>query len=137
MPLPPSAADWTRLQKLRGAFTYGTPGAAGAIDLVNNTDLNNRQTPTACNPCSSRAGIRRDQDRVVGSSKTRREASKWIDYKAAAQADFVTDRENSSNKMPLRFRTQLCGEGIPCTISLLRSKVGILRSAVYQHSRIL
>ena len=136
MPLPPSAADWTRLQKLKRAFTYGTPGAAGAIDLVNNTDLNNLQTPTACVPCSSRAGIRRDQDQVVGSSKTRREASKWIDYKAAAQLDFVTGMENGVSTRPEQMRTQLCGSGEACVTSVLRTKVGILRSAVYQHSRI-
>jgi hypothetical protein len=136
MPLPPSAADWTRLQKLKRAFTYGTPGAPGAIDLVGNTDLNSVQTPTACDPCSSRAGIRRDQDQVVGSSKTRREASKWIDYKAAAQLDFVTGRENGRSTRPEQMRTQLCGEGVQCATSLLRTKVGILKSAVYQHSRI-
>jgi hypothetical protein len=137
MPLPPSAADWTRLQKLKRAFTYGTHGAAGAIDLVNNTDLYNRQTPAGCVPCSSRPGIRRDQDRTVGSSKTRREASKWIDYKAAAQADFVTEREQDRSKNIEHIRTQLCGSGVRCVTSVLRSRAGILKSAVYQHSRIL
>ena len=137
MPLPPSAADWTRLQKLKRAFTYGTPGAPHAIDLVYNTDMNNVQTPPACTPCSSRAGIRRDQDQVVGSGKTRREASKWIDYKAAAQADFVTLTEQAGTKNHEQIRTQLCGSGVPCVTSVLRSREGILRSAVYQHSRIL
>ena len=138
MPLSPSAADWTRFQKLRGAFTYGTPGAAGAIDLINNTDMNNVQTPSPCAPpCSSKAGIRRDNDRVVGLSKTRREASKWIDYKAAAQANFVTGREQAGSKNHEQIRTQLCGGGVPCVTSVLNSKLGILRSAVYQHSRIL
>jgi len=136
MPLPPSAADWTRFQKLKRAVRYGTPGAPGAIDLFGNSDLNNIQTPTACNPCSSRAGIRRDLDRVVCSSKTRREASKWIDYKAAAQFDFVTQRE-ISGKMPEKLRTELCRGGQICPTSILRTKVGIIKSAVYQHSRIL
>jgi hypothetical protein len=137
MPLPPSAADWTRFQKLRGAFTYGTPGAAGAIDLVNNSDLNNVQTPPGCNPCTSRAGTRRDLDRIAGTSKTRREASKWIDYKAAAQFDFVTGREQAGSRNHEQIRTQLCGGGVPCVSSVLKSNVGILKSAVYQHSRIL
>jgi hypothetical protein len=137
MPLPPSAADWTRVQKLKRAFNYGTPGAAGAIDLVGNTDLYNRETPAGCNPCSSRPGIRRDQDRAVGSSKTRREASKWIDYKAAAQLDFVTAREHTRSKNTEHIRTQLCGQGVQCATSVLRTKPGILKSAVYQHSRIL
>ena len=137
MPLPPSAADWTRFQKLKSSLTYGVPTAPGAIDLINNTDLNNRQTPTACVPCSSRAGIRRDQDPVVGSSKTRREASKWIDYKAAVQLDFVTARENGTSKTPEQIRTQLCASEERCRKTVLKTKVGILRSAVYQHSRIL
>ncbi len=137
MPLPPSAADWTRLQKLKRAFTYGTPGAPGAIDLVNNTDMFNVQTPPACTPCSSRAGIRRDQDQVVGADKARREASKWIDYKAAAQADFVMKREEAGSKNSEQIRTQLCGGGVSCVTSVLRTNSGILRSAVYQHSRIL
>jgi hypothetical protein len=130
MPLPPSAADWTRFQKLKSAFRY-------VSDLVNNRDLDSVQTPTPCNPCSSRAGIRRDQDRVVGSSKIRREASKWIDYKAAAQADFVTERETSPSKLPEQIRTQLCADDVRCRTSVLKTKVGILKSAVYQHSRIL
>ena len=142
MPLPPSAADWTRFQKLKRAFTYGSPGSPGAIDLVNNTDMNNVQTPAGCTPCSSRAGVRRDLDRVAGSSKTRREASKWVDFKAAAQADFVTVRARPALNGFGDFgreqvRTQLCGSGVPCVTSILRSRSGILRSAVYQHSRIL
>jgi len=137
MPLPPSAADWTRFQKLRAAFTYGTPTADGAIDLINNTDMNNVQTPPGCNPCSTRAGTRRDLDRVAGSSKTRREASKWIDYKAAAQNDFVTKREQIGTKNREQIRTQFCSEGAQCMTSVLKSEVGILKSAVYQHSRIL
>ena len=137
MPLPPSASDWTRFQKLRGAFTYGTPGAAGAIDLVTNDDLNSVETPTGCNPCTSKAGIRRDLDRVAGSSKTRREASKWIDYKAAAQFDFVTGRQQAETKIHQDTRTQLCGGGVPCVTSVITSRVGILKSAIYQHSRIL
>jgi hypothetical protein len=142
MPLPPSAADWTRFQKLKRAFTYGTPGADGAIDLINNTDMENVESPTGCKPCSSRPGIRRDLDRIAGADKTRREASKWIDYKAAAQADFVTVKAYPSVNGIGDFgrqlnRTQLCREGVPCVTNVLNSKPGILRSAVYQHSRIL
>jgi hypothetical protein len=132
MPLPPSASDWTRFQKLRQSLTYENVIQSG-IDIVGVV------TPAGCTPCSSRAGIRRDQDAIAGSSKTRREASKWIDFIASRQADFITVHQYpgvfGSFGRPL-VRTQLCSNNTRCLQSVLPTKVGVLKSAVYQHSRI-
>jgi hypothetical protein len=128
MPLPPSAADWTRLQRLKSSANYGTQ-----IDLMNNTDMTNLQTPPACNGCSSRAGKRRDHDSIVGMSKIRREASKWTDYIAASHVDFVTVSETvpTTNTRKL-FRRVLCPS---CSSSSLPTKVGPLLSFRNQHLR--
>jgi len=125
MPLPPSAADWTRFQKLR------------QISNPNYKDTTkNVVTPPGCNPCSSRAGIRRDQDPIVGSSKFRNPASSITDSIAWSRADFLTGKEHYKSKNIEQIRTQLCASGIVCVSSILPTKVGILRSTIYQHLRI-
>jgi hypothetical protein len=131
MPLPPSASDWTRFQKLKQSVGYNYEATDRIVNLV---------TPSGCTPCSSRAGIRRDQDPIVGSTKTRREASKWIDFVASQQADFVTVQQYPGDFGSFGralVRNQLCDSSQrPCEPSVLPTKVGILKSAVYQHSRI-
>ena len=137
MPLPPSASDWTRFQKLRQSLIYESL-IEGRIDVIGVV------TPSGCTPCSSRAGIRRDQDPIVGSSKTRREASKWIDFIASQQADFVTVQQTPISTTPGSYgsfgrqllRSQICSNVTKCVQGVLPTKVGILNSAVYQHSRI-
>lgn len=128
MPLPPSAADWTRLQRLKIVANYGA-----TLDLTNNTDLTNVQTPVGCTGCSSRAGKRRDQDSVVGMGRTRREASKWTDYIAASHTDFVTVSETIPQTGTRTLsRTVLCPS---CSTSTLSTKVGPLLSFRNQHLR--
>ena len=139
MPLPPSAADWTRFKKLNAVSTYNTT-------LASNADINNLQTPVSCasSGCSSRAGIRRDQDQVVGLGRTRREASKWTDFVASQQADFITITEIPLGRAGFGSfgrqlnRTQICAAGTRCVYtSPFQTESGIRKSAVYQHSRIL
>ena len=134
MPMPPSASDWTRFQRLRGALLN---------PLVPGANIVNRVTPSRCptaGGCSARPGVRRDQDQVVGSSKIRHEASKWTDILAAQRADIVTVSSHAGSPFGsfgrVMTRTQLCsGSGI-CTVSTLPTKVGPLRSTIYQRSRI-
>jgi len=141
--MPPSASDFTRFKRLTGAGSDGL----FRIDVVHNTDMQNFQTPSSCaaTGCSSRATIRRDQDQAVGMGRTRREASKWTDFVASQQADFVT-----VSQIPGLYgsygrqltESSLCGgvnaNGYPCPpSSLLRTGPGIKKSAVYQHLRIL
>ena len=137
MPLPPSAADWIRFKRL------STSRVSVPYNLTYNLDITNVRSPGACvTGCQSRAGIRRDQDFTVGTGRTRREASKWIEHVAANRSDLVTVRAHpASNGFGdfgrQQFRTQLCESGVQCVTSILEPRSGILRSAVYQHSRIL
>jgi hypothetical protein len=81
MPLPPSAADWIRNQRLRGAKSYDTT-------IQNNRDVINKVTTG--NPFNAETL----QSRVVGSSKTRREASKWIDFIGSRNETFLQKTSN-------------------------------------------
>ena len=136
MPLPPSAADWTRFKRLIEAERAGRK-----IDVRHNTDMLNVVTPPKCSPsaCQSRAGIRRDQDPISGSTKTRREASKWTDYIAAQGADFVTvseypGRNNSFGRQ--HKRQEICGENRVCPPITVVRKVPTYKSSLYQHLRL-
>lgn len=85
--MPLSGQDWTRIQRLKKSVQYGR-----TIDLINNTDLDNHLTPPRSNPFNPETRI----SRVVGSGLTRREASKWVDYKAAVVQDWVTRTEGTT-----------------------------------------
>ena len=135
MPLPPSASDWIRFQKLKSAIAYNTTISA-------NTDIQNVVTPAGCNPClSNRQATRTDIDRVAGSSRTRREASKWIDFVASRQTDFITVSEMPNNSAGQGFgrqlnRTQICANNVRCvTTAPFQTGWGI-RRPTYQHLRL-
>lgn len=131
MPMPASASDWTRFKRL-----VGTGRAGRAIDVVTNTDV--QSPPTLVS--SARDGFRPDQGRYGGLGRTRREASKWTDFVASQQADFITVSQHSGVFGSFgRQLTQIrvCGDGVVCpAASTLPTKVGIQKSAVYQRSRI-
>ena len=68
--MPLSAGDWTRIKRIRSARDYETG------PLTTNKDITN-------------VAMRSDRS-VVGSSRIRREASKWTDYVASrAQGDVL------------------------------------------------
>lgn len=127
--MPASASDWIRFNRLKASISYHTV-------VAGTEDTNNPQTLIS----SARDGFRPDQDRAGGLGKTRREASKWIDFKAAQQADFVSVSQiaapYSSFARQLN-RTQLCANGTQCvSTSPFQTGSGNLKSSVYQHSRI-
>jgi len=98
MPLSASAGDWTRLKRLHGAKTYATT-------IVQNTDILN--TVTLANPFNPETL----QSRVVGSSKTRREVSKWTDYVASQNETYLqknVDYQNSPFVGTRIRQTRLC-----------------------------
>jgi hypothetical protein len=68
-----SAGDWTRLQRLKAAKQY----------LENDQDIN--PTPNPQLPYSKAMLI----PPTVGTSKYRRMASQWLDYKASQSADYI------------------------------------------------
>jgi hypothetical protein len=110
MPLPLSAGDWVRIQRLKSAVPYGQD-----IDLLNNTDLRSVVSPSS-NPFVPPLL----KSRVVGSSKIRRETSKWTDYVAASHTDYVNIITQNSGRQV--WRTQLCRRTCPNT-SILPTKV--------------
>jgi hypothetical protein len=119
MPMPASASDWIRFKKLKASVGYDSV-------VYGTEDIQNPQTLLS----ASRAG---------GMGRTRREASKWTDFTAAQQHDFITVSEFSGNfgSFGRRLnRTQLCANGTTCLTSVLNTKPGILTSATYQRSRI-
>lgn len=112
MPMSLSAGDWVRMKRLRSARVYVT-------DIITNKDIVSRVT--AANPSSPPTNL----SRVVGSSKTRREASKYIDYIASQRHTYILQNEHSSNgNSTTGFGIQnslinLCN----CNKSILNSKV--------------
>lgn len=134
MPLPPSAADWIRYRKLTSARLNNLYNAA-------NIDITNVQSPGACvSGCQSRAGIRRDQDAIVGTGRARREASKWTDYIAASHTDFVTVTQHAGPHGSFGrqlTRQPICENGQTCPAASVIEKLPVYKSGIYQHSRII
>lgn len=77
-----SAGDWVRLQRLRGANRYVSESSK---DIVNPAP---RLEPES--------GRRVFTD--VGTSKIRRPASSWTDYRASQTADYVLEGQDSLTK---------------------------------------
>jgi hypothetical protein len=111
MPLSASASDWTRFQKLKSAIDYRSV-------IQTETDIRSVTTPEACNPClSNRQTTRTDRDRITGASRIRREASKWTDFVASQQGDFISISEISGFGRQLN-RTQICADNTKCLITV-------------------
>ena len=115
-----SAGDWTRLKRLRGAKTYVT------ANLTTNQDI--APTPVAQLPYTPSALIKR----VVGTSKIRRPASMWTDYKGSQTADFVTRSNTGLNGNALSV-TKLCS---CATTSLTTRLANCTKCAVFIHKSI-
>ena len=106
-----SAADWTRLQRLRGARTSGY-GATG--DLVTNVDI----APTEASYQPYNVSLLNPYP-AAGTHKTLRPSSKWTDYIASQTADFVTQTRNINNSTTLSV-TKVCS----CVTTTLNTKTG-------------
>lgn len=93
-----SAGDWIRLQRLRGARTYNT------VNLATNKDITN---PVAMPQTlySTPMLIKKD----IGTSKIRRPASSWTDYRASQTADFVLQKQTAATGTSQTLtQTKLC-----------------------------
>lgn len=104
-----SAGDWIRLQRLRGARTYNT------VNLATNNDITN---PVAMPQTvySTPMLIKKD----VGTSKIRRPASSWTDYRASQTADFVLQKQTATTGTSQTLtQTKLCD----CTPSTLTTRL--------------
>lgn len=107
-----SAGDWIRMKRLQGAKTYQT------VNLNTNKDIAPPQF--AQNEIHNYSAI--SVFPTVGTSKYRRAASNWIDYKASQTADYLTYSQSANNTTSIRTtKTRLCD----CSTSVLTTKQGI------------
>jgi len=79
-----SAGDWIRLQRLRGSRNFDSDKT---VDIVNPSPLLLETTQGA-----------RRVFTEFGTSKIRRPASFWTDYRASQTADYVLERQDSETK---------------------------------------
>lgn len=115
-----SAGDWVRLKRLNGAKTYKT------VNLDTNKDINPTPFPQIA------YGPPIEVYKVVGTSKIRRTASNWIDYKASQTADYPAVVGYSGGTA--QRTTKLCS----CESTYLSTKTGICTKCVVPtHVRIM
>jgi hypothetical protein len=92
MPLPLSAGDWIRMKRLVGGNRY---------QAEKDKDITNVALPAdSVRPFP----LTRD----VGSSKTRREASKWTDYVASLGQDYTLKSEGTNSILNTITLKQFC-----------------------------
>jgi len=121
-----SAADWTRMLKLRQARTYVT------ANLTNNVDIAG-QDPAQL-PYNAAFLI----PRTGGNPKTVRIASMWTDYVASQTADFILRTQATSNGTNINAntltQTRLCN----CTTTTISGVklAGCVKCSVYTHKTI-
>ena len=100
-----SAADWTRLKRLRGQILD-----TSVVDPVKPTF---EQLPYSL-PIHSY--------KTVGTSKIRRPASNWIDFVASQKADLVLSSQAATTGTSIKNTvTKICS----CTTTALNTKTGI------------
>ena len=115
MPLPPSAADWTRFKRL--SVQNVTPYVIAHVAIRSENPFNPETL----------------QSRTAGTLLVRRPASYYTQYIDSTRSDFITKSETPACGTQVN-RSQICPT---CTTSVLSPKLTGVRSAVYQHLRIL
>ena len=120
-----SAGDWVRIKRLLGARTYQT------VNLNTNVDIEPPTQPQL--PYN----LPIHSFKVVGTSKIRRTASSWTDYRAAQTADYVLPyvfQDVSGNTNANLGVTRLCD----CSTNPLEVKyTGCTKCVVPTHVRIM
>lgn len=121
-----SAGDWVRLKRLQGAKTYQT------VNLNTNKDI---APQNASQVLIHNTGAINVFD-TVGTSKIRRTASNWIDYKASQVADYIlTSQTSTTSPSVTNTLVKLCN----CTTTTLSTKVGTCTkcNGAFTHVRIM
>jgi hypothetical protein len=121
-----SAGDWVRLKRLQGAKTYQT------VNLNTNKDIAPTNAPQVLIHNTGAISV----FDVVGTSKIRRTASNWIDYKASQVADYVlTSQRATTGTSVTNTRVKLCD----CSSTTLSTKNGTCTkcNSAFTHVRIM
>jgi len=94
-----TSSDWIRLKRIRGTKTLLTT-------LANNTDIGGNPSHRAI---SNQIAYSPEfhVSKVVGTSRIRRAASTWTDFKAFNTADYVTQAQSTNNGQVLTG-TKVC-----------------------------
>ena len=84
-----SSSDWIRIKRIRGTTNLLTT-------LANNTDIGGNSSHPAI---SNQVAYSREfhVSKVVGTSRIRRTASTWTDFKALNSADYITQKQSTNN----------------------------------------
>lgn len=107
-----SAGDWIRMKRLNGAKTYQT------VNLNTNKDI----VPPQPNQLEIHNYSAINVFPVVGTSKIRRTASDWINYRASQTADYITYSQAATTGTSIqRIQTRLCD----CSTTIFNTKQGI------------
>lgn len=87
-----SAGDWIRLKRLRGSRNYLAEATKDVVNSTLRTETENgRRVFTE-----------------FGTSKIRRPASFWVDYRASQTADYVLEAQNSETKARSLTANKVC-----------------------------
>ena len=86
-----SAGDWVRLKRLVGARTNGYSNSATDGVLTSSSPIFNKDIEPPTQP-QLPYHLPIHSYKVVGTSKIRRAASAWTDYRASQTADYVLPR---------------------------------------------
>lgn len=122
-----SAGDWVRLKRLRGATTYKT------VNLDTNKDIAPTNAPQVLVHNTGAISV----FDVVGTSKIRRTASNWIDYKASQTADYVlTSQASTTSPSVTNTVARLCScSSLPYSVK--KANGVCTKCAVTTHVRIM
>jgi len=134
----PHTTEILKLQSLVNLFTAADP--LNSSYTVSFKGFVIDKSGTIQNVVNDNTGLRLDTTVGFGSSNVRNQASTYTDLIAYSTADYLTnsqpldvaDDQLAGTALSLTNRTKICG----CATEIHRPRVGILRSAVYQHSRI-
>jgi len=108
-----SAADWTRIQRLRGARNNGYSGSDAV--LTTNKDI----APTTFPQLGYSPNFL--TLKTVGTDRIRRPASNWTDYIASQTGDFVLSSQRATTGTSITNTiTKLCS----CASTTLTTKTG-------------
>lgn len=131
-----SAGDWIRLKRLRGARSSGYSNSSTSGVLTPSSSIYNKDiAPPQSNQFEIHNSSPISVYPVVGTSKIRRTASSWTDYRASQTADYVLVSQTATTGTSLtRTLVKLCD----CTSTTLGTKVGICTKCnVTTHVRIM
>jgi hypothetical protein len=119
-----SSADWIRLKRIRGANQL-------LATIATKTDIGGNALHPAI---SNQVGYSPEfhSAKVVGTSRIRRTASTWTDFKAFNSADYITQSQYTNNGINTDGKL-LTGTKVCSCITFTPNKQGLCITCLYSH----